>query len=540
MKVLIFAAALIAGAAGALGLSARQITPDDYQYSPEYKIRMAEHIIESFYVDSADVDKAVEAGIIAMLGTLDPHSTYTNAEETRELNEPLQGGFSGIGISFNMLNDTLYVVSTVAGGPSEKVGISAGDRIIFANDTLMSGAKRNNTFVRSILRGPKGTPVNLKVKRGAATELIDFRVVRDEIPIYSVDASYMAAPGVGYIRISRFAEDTPKEVATALKNLRKEGMKQLIIDLEGNGGGYMNAATLLSDMFLNRGETIVFTKGARQPANYFRADGSGEYKDIDIVILVDQTSASASEILSGAIQDNDRGVIVGRRTFGKGLVQRPFPFPDGSMIRLTTSRYYTPSGRSIQKPYDHGDAEYRNELTQRLKSGELTSDSATSEHPDSLRYFTRGGRPVYGGGGISPDIHVALDTTFFTNYYRDVVARGILNRYVLSYVDDNRATLKKNYPNEDSFISKFTVTPAMIEGLNRLAESDSIKIDPEQLELSRERLSLFIKALIGRDLFEPATYYKVANTSNPSFRTALDILADTKRYGEILRGTDFK
>lgn len=507
----------------------------DYIIAPEQKLRLAERIIETYYVDTLDIDKTVEAGIISMLKTLDPHSTYSDAKETRELTEPLDGEFSGVGIQFNMLNDTLFVVNPIVGGPSEKVGIVAGDRIIWADDSLMSGAGKSTSDVRRILRGPKGTPVKMRIKRRNNKELIDFRVVRDEIPIYSVDAGYMAAPEVGYIRITRFAESTPGEVAKALATLSKAGMKKLIIDLESNGGGYMHAATELMKMFLSKGAGIVYTKGLRSPETHIHADGTGRYHDVDVVVLVDQNSASASEIVAGAFQDNDRGVVVGRRTFGKGLVQRPFPFPDGSMIRLTTSRYYTPSGRSIQKPYDKGEDDYRLDIYRRMKSGELTADSISTSHDGMEVYHTVGGREVYGGGGITPDVNVPLDTTFFTDYYRDLLAKGVINRFVLDYLDRNRTTLLASYPTEELFIERFEVSPAILSDMRRMAEADSIPYDSIQQELSHERLVANLKGLIGRNLYNDTTFYKILNPLNPSFRRALDLLNDRKAYQSILR-----
>lgn len=514
--------------------SAKHHNSPAYIITPEQKLRLAERIIETYYVDTLDLDKTVEAGIISMLKTLDPHSTYSDAKETEELTEPLEGEFSGVGIQFNMLNDTLFVVNPVVGGPSEKVGIIAGDRIIWANDSLMSGAGKSTSDVRRILRGPKGTPVKMRVKRRNNKGLIDFRVIRDEIPIYSVDASYMVNPETGYIRITRFAEGTPSEVARALAKLHKAGMKKLIIDLESNGGGYMHAATELMNMFLPKGAGIVYTKGLRSPENHIHADGSGHYRDVDVAVLVDQNSASASEIVAGAFQDNDRGIVVGRRTFGKGLVQRPFPFPDGSMIRLTTSRYYTPSGRSIQKPYDKGEDDYRLDIYRRMKSGELTGDSVAQNHDGMETYHTVGGREVYGGGGITPDVNVPLDTTFFTDYYRDLIAKGIINRFVLDYLDRNRETLKASYPTEESFIADFRVTPELMAEVRKMAEADSVTYNAEQEQLSSERLSANIKALMGRDLYDDSTFYKVFNPLNPSYLRAVELLDDREAYRALL------
>lgn len=518
---------IIALLATVLSLSAQR-------FDPQRKIRFAEQIIENYYVDTLNMDKIVEDGIVAMLKTLDPHSTYTNAEETKAITEPLQGNFSGIGIQFNMLNDTLYVIQTISNGPSDKVGILAGDRIISANDTLISGVKMTNTGVQKHLRGPKGSTVNVKVKRRGVPELLEFRIERDDIPIHSVDASYMAAPKVGYIRISRFAESTPQEVSEAIEKLSKEGMRDLIIDLEDNGGGYLGAAFQLSDLFLPKDAPVVYTEGIRFPATHYKAETDGPLLDGRLVVMVNQYSASASEIFSGAMQDNDRGVIVGRRTFGKGLVQRPFPLPDGSMIRLTTMRYYTPSGRSIQKPYKAGDPDsYRTDIADRYTSGELMN--ADSIHfADSLLYHTiKLNRPVYGGGGIMPDRFVPLDTTFYTPYYRDLVAKGILNRFCTNYVDDHRKEIVAEYKNENAFVNNFHVTPEMITALTSFAESEGVKLNVDELATSREYITYIIKGIIGRDIFDQSTYFRVTNPLNPIYKEALDII-NSNDYGSIL------
>ncbi len=338
------------------------------------KIAQAEKIIEQCYVDTVDTDQLAQEAIKAMLATLDPHSTYSDPEETKELTTPLDGNFSGIGIQFNMLNDTLYVIQTTSGGPSEKVGILPGDRLIQADDSIISGVKRPNSSVIKILRGPKGTPVNLKILRKGVAQPIDFLVVRDDIPVYSIDAAYMADPTTGYIRLSRFSESTPKEISEAMAKLRKQGMKNLVLDLQDNGGGLLGSAIDLGARFLNRNDLVVYTKSPTMGEHYYATDRDGEFRDGRVVVLVNQYSASASEITAGAIQDHDRGVIVGRRTFGKGLVQRPFPFPDGSMIRLTVSKYHTPSGRCIQKPYKRGNSdEYRKDILHRYEAGEFSS-----------------------------------------------------------------------------------------------------------------------------------------------------------------------
>ena len=500
------------------------------------KIAQAEKIIEQCYVDTVDTDQLAEEAIKAMLATLDPHSTYSDPEETKELTTPLDGNFSGIGIQFNMLNDTLYVIQTTSGGPSEKVGILPGDRLMQADDSIISGVKRPNSSVIKILRGPKGTPVNLKILRKGVAQPIDFLVVRDDIPVYSIDAAYMADPTTGYIRLSRFSESTPKEISEAMAKLRKQGMKNLVLDLQDNGGGLLGSAIDLGARFLNRDDLVVYTKSPTMGEHYYATDRDGEFRDGRVVVLVNQYSASASEITAGAIQDHDRGVIVGRRTFGKGLVQRPFPFPDGSMIRLTVSKYHTPSGRCIQKPYERGNSdEYRKDILHRYEAGEFSS--ADSIHfSDSDKYSTlRTGRTVYGGGGVMPDVFVAVDTTGYSDYYRDLTAKGILNRFAISYVDANRKQLTRQYPTEESFISGFSVTPEMIDEMVRLGETDSVKPVPEQLEISRKTIEAILKGIIGRDLFETQTYFKIVNpVLNPVYVRGLEIINDPEEYRRLL------
>ena len=500
------------------------------------KIAQAEKIIEQCYVDTVDTDQLAQEAIKAMLATLDPHSTYSDPEETKELTTPLDGNFSGIGIQFNMLNDTLYVIQTTSGGPSEKVGILPGDRLIQADDSIISGVKRPNSSVIKILRGPKGTPVNLKILRKGVAQPIDFLVVRDDIPVYSIDAAYMADPTTGYIRLSRFSESTPKEISEAMAKLRKQGMKNLVLDLQDNGGGLLGSAIDLGARFLNRNDLVVYTKSPTMGEHYYATDRDGEFRDGRVVVLVNQYSASASEITAGAIQDHDRGVIVGRRTFGKGLVQRPFPFPDGSMIRLTVSKYHTPSGRCIQKPYKRGNSdEYRKDILHRYEAGEFSS-AISILFSDSDKYSTlRTGRTVYGGGGVMPDVFVAVDTTGYSDYYRDLTAKGILNRFAISYVDANRKLLTRQYPTEESFISGFSVTPEMIDEMVRLGETDSVKPVPEQLEISRKTIEAILKGIIGRDLFETQTYFKVVNpVLNPVYVRGLAIINDPEEYHRLL------
>ena len=509
----------------------RNASMPEITFTPQQKLHYAEKIIESYYVDDVNSDKIVQEAIVAMLKTLDPHSSYSDPEETKELTTPLEGNFSGIGIQFNMLNDTLFVIQTTSGGPSEKVGILPGDRILSAGDSIISGVKSPNSRILKILRGPKGSRVDLKVLRKGVKEPIDFSITRDDIPIYSIDAAYMADPQTGYIRISRFAEETDAEFRKAVKKLRSQGMKQLIIDLEDNGGGYLNAAHQLASHFLKKGDLVVYTDAPKMGKMVYGVEQPGDLQTEKVVVLANQYSASASEILSGALQDNDRGLIVGRRTFGKGLVQRPFPFPDGSMIRLTVSKYYTPAGRSIQKPYAAGDEEsYRKDIIHRYEAGEFSSEDSI-HLPDSLRFETlHNHRPVYGGGGIMPDLFVPIDTTAYSEYYRDLVAKGILNRYCITYVDNNRKQLKADYPTEEAFISRFSVGDPMMQEIVKMGESDSIKFNQEQFDRSRAMMETIVKGIIGRDLFETSTYFKVVNpVLNPVFRQGLELINDDKR-----------
>ena len=529
-KIIIILFAAIAAA----GVSAQK-SGNAMRISPAQKLGFVEQIIEQYYVDTINANNVVDEAIVAMLRTLDPHSTYSDPEATRALTEPLQGNFSGIGIQFNMLDDTIRVIQTVAGGPSEKVGVLAGDRIMSANDTLLSGVKLPQADAIRHLRGPKGSEVDIKVLRRGVADTISFRIIRDDIPTYSVSSAYMVDPSTGYIKVTLFGETTAHEVRDAIARLRCEGMNQLILDLADNGGGYLGAAVELAGMFLDKDDLIVYTDGIHTEPYYYRNPERGIMPDGRVVVTVNQYSASASEILSGAIQDNDRGVVVGRRTFGKGLVQRPFPFPDGSMIRLTTARYYTPSGRSIQKPYTAGEEdEYNADMMKRYKAGEFMS--ADSVHfADSLRRETiRLHRPVYGGGGIMPDAFVPIDTAYYSDYYRNLVARGILNRYCISYIDDHREQLKADYHDEDSFMKGFAVTDAMMEALVALGTREGVEFNKEQYDVSEPVIRVIVKALIGRDLFEQSTYYRIANPLNPIYRRAVDIINSTADYTTIL------
>ncbi len=513
-------------------LSAQRSLPQALQ-----KLMNAEYAISSLYVDSVNEDKLVEEAIKGMLESLDPHSSYTDAKETKELEEPLQGEFSGVGIQFNMNKDTLYVIQTVPGGPSERVGVLAGDRIIYVNDTIIAGVKMKNSDIQKRLRGKKGTNVTIKVKRPGVKELITFRITRDNIPLHSIDAQYMLDERTGYLRISRFGAKTHEEMMDALKELKKQGMTQLIMDLSDNGGGYLNAAIDMCNEFLDRGQLMVYTEGDNSPRNEANANGWGEYQDLHMVVMVNQYSASAAEIFAGAMQDWDRAVIVGRRTFGKGLVQRPFKFEDGSMMRLTVARYYTPSGRCIQKPYSRGDKKaYEKELLERANEGEYYSLDSI-QFNDSLRYTTRlNHRIIYGGGGVMPDVYVPIDTSEYSTYYRDLSAKGILNQYVIKYVDKNRKSIAKQYSTLDAFDRGFAVSDEMMRDLIAMGEQDSIKFDEEKYRTSELLLKDIVKGLIARDVYgDQSAYNVIINHRNPDLKAAIEVLNDHERFDRLLR-----
>lgn len=499
------------------------------------KLQLALYAISNLYVDSTSEPKLVEDAIVGMLEKLDPHSTYTDPEETKEMTEPLQGNFDGIGIQFNMLTDTLYVIQVIPGGPSEKVGLIAGDRIIMVDDTLIAGVKMKNTDIIKRLRGPKGTEVRVKVLRNNTPELIDFKIIRGKIPVYSLDAAYMADKKTGYIKLNRFAASSADEFREALEKLKKQGMENLILDLQGNGGGYLNIAIEIADEFLAKDKLIVYTEGNKQPREEAKSTAKGDFEEGRLIVLVDETSASASEILSGAVQDWDRGVIIGRRTFGKGLVQKPIPLPDGSMIRLTVSRYYTPTGRSIQKPYTNGGQEqYNHDLIDRYNRGELMS--ADSIHfPDSMKYNTLvTKRVVYGGGGIMPDVFIPVDTTRYTDYHRRIVATGLVNRVAMNYLDKHRNELNKKYPKFIQYKQNFQVNDDIMKELLALADEEKISFKEDEYNRSKPLIMLQIKALIARDLYEMSEYFQIINDENESLKEALRIINNEKLYQKDL------
>lgn len=534
MKKMKYLAAAVICAAATFGISA-QYSRSNSASRQQQKLLMVENIVNNLYVDNVDEEKIVENAVRGILENLDPHSSYSTKEETTSSQETMQGSFSGIGIQFNMQKDTLYVVQTIAGGPSEKVGILPGDRFIAVDDSIIAGRKLKNTDIMKRLRGPKGTKVNIKVKRGSNAELLEFRITRDDIPLNSIDAVYMADGKTGYIRLPRFAATSYKEFKDAITKLKKQGMQQLILDLTDNGGGYMQIAAQIANEMLNRGNLIVYTQGRKSPRQNLNADGSGTFRTQKVVVMINQFSASASEILSGAVQDWDRGVVVGRRSFGKGLVQREFLLPDSSSFRLTIARYYTPSGRNIQKPYVKGDREdYDKDIIDRYNHGEL--QSADSIHfADSLKHTTlRLHRTVYGGGGIMPDVFVPLDTTQYTDYHRRLVAKGIIPQFALRYVDKNRADLKAQYPDAQKFIKEFTVTDEMLNNLVDAGKAEKVDFDKSQFAKSKEMLRTFVKAAIANDLFSTGAYFQIVNEQNDIYKEALSIINDDARYRKII------
>lgn len=493
--------------------------------SPLRKLQIAEMAITNFYVDSVNEQKLVEDGIRGMLEKLDPHSTYTDAKETKAMNEPLQGDFEGIGVQFNMIEDTLVVIQPVVNGPSQKVGILAGDRIISVNDSTIAGVKMARIDIMKMLRGKKGTKVKLGVVRRGVKGVLTFVVTRAKIPVHTINASYMIRPNVGYIRIESFGMKTHDEFMSAVDSLKKKGMKTLLLDLQDNGGGYLQSAVQISNEFLKNNDMIVYTEGRRARRQNFKAIGNGRLQDVKVYVLVNELSASAAEIVTGAIQDNDRGTVVGRRTFGKGLVQRPLDLPDGSMIRLTIAHYYTPSGRCIQKPYTKGDLkDYEMDIEKRLKHGELTNPDSIHFDTSQKFYTLRNHRVVYGGGGIMPDYFVPLDTTKYTKYHRLLAAKNIIMNAYLKYVDANRTTLKGLYKSFDTFNKNYVVPQSLLDTI--IAEGKKEKVEPKdkaELTATMPYIKVQLKALVARDLWDMNEYYRVWNEQSDILNKAIKL-----------------
>lgn len=487
------------------------------------KLQMAQLAVTQLYVDSVNQKKLVEDAIKGMLDKLDPHSSYSNPEETKKMNEPLEGNFEGIGVQFNILTDTLVVVQTIKKGPSEKVGILNGDRIISVDGRAIAGVKMPQDSIVKLLRGPKGTKVRLGVVRRGAAGILYFVVTRDKIPMNTVEATYMIAPGVGYIRFDRFGATTGDEVEKALQTLKKQGMKDLILDLQSNGGGYLGAAVDVASQFLRPGSLVVYTQGRNQPKQVLKAEGGGLFRQGRIVVLVDEFSASAAEIVTGALQDYDRALVVGRRTFGKGLVQRPIDLPDGSMIRLTTSHYYTPSGRCIQKPYEKGKKEeYAQDLEQRYTHGELLHKDSIRLDSSQVYHTLIDKRIVYGGGGVMPDVFVPIDTAQITKFHIALRRNNLINEATLRYIDNHRKALRQQYKTFDQFEREFTVPQSLIDEI--VAAGKAKKITPKddkELAETIEDLRFSLKSIFINGLFESSDFYHFVNQKNNIVQEAL-------------------
>lgn len=488
------------------------------------KIGTIMSIIDSKYVDEVNRAELEEVAIPALLRKLDPHSVYIPARDLARANEPLQGNFDGIGITFNMITDTILVISTISGGPSEKAGLMAGDKIIYVNDSLVAGKNIPDEKVVSMLKGPRGTTVRVGVMRKGVDNLMKFEITRDKIPIHTVDVAYMIDETTGFIKINNFALTTYDEFLRSLKELKSLGMENLIIDLRGNSGGVMDAATRIADEFLKEGQMIVYTKGRKYPREEIRATKAGNFHDGDLIILIDEWSASASEIVAGAIQDNDRGTIIGRRSFGKGLVQEPVMFRDGSGMRLTIARYYTPTGRSIQKPYNNGYEDYYNDLNDRFQRGEF--QVADSIHlPDSLKFTTPGGRTVFGGGGIMPDIFVPIDTAGISQYFLQVRNSGLIYRYAMRYTEDNRETLSKftGVKELESYLDK----QALLDRFMTFAEGQGIRRNREAKDISGSLIEIQIKAYIARNILDNKGFYPIWKELDLTLKIAIDFLKES-------------
>jgi carboxyl-terminal processing protease len=489
-------------------------------------------LIDYAYIDSVEMEELIDNAIIQTLKELDPHSSFIPKKEVERTEEPLRGSFEGIGITFQIFKDTILVIAPIPGGPSEKLGIMAGDKIVKINDTSSVGDKVDNQYVFDRLRGKKGTEVDVSIFRKGREGLIDYTIIRDKIPINSIDATFMASPDIGYIKLNRFSRTSVEEFRESINELKEEGMQSLILDLRGNSGGYLGTAVDLADQFLAGGSLIVYTEGLKSPEQKFWASPGGAFPKGKLVVLIDEGSASASEIVSGAVQDWDRGLIIGRRSFGKGLVQRPFPLPDGSMIRLTTSRYHTPTGRSIQKPYENGMDDYYREIVNRMNHGELIhSDSI--KFPDSLKYYTPANRVVFGGGGIMPDIFIPLDTTWISDYYTELRRKGVLNQFTVQYSNDHREELLKTYPTVKDYIAGFEVDEAFMEDFIAFAEGMKVEFDEQGYDASGPFMRTQIKSWIARNLWDISASYEVFTEMDDGFAKAMEVLNDEDLFRQL-------
>ena len=519
------------------------------------------NLIRTYYTDTVNDEKLVEDAIGKVLEDLDPHSSYVASKDVKRSEEGLVGNFEGIGITFQILKDTLMVLEVIPGGPSEKVGLFAGDKIVAVNDTTIAGVKLTNELVVKKLRGPKGTKVHVSIMRKSERNLIEFTITRDKIPIYSITASYMSTPTVGYVRLERFSATTMTEFIQATDKLRAQGMKDLILDLQGNVGGYLYTAVDLCNQFLGDNQLIVYTQGLHAPYYPYYSNNHGMFKEGRVVVMTDEGSASAAEILSGCIQDNDRGLIVGRRTFGKGLVQKPFTLLDGSQVKLTTAHYYIPSGRCIQKPYGQGNKDYREDYKDRLESGELFGKD-TFHFADSLLFHTKNGRNVYGGGGVLPDFFVPIDTSQNSPLFNVLIRKGVENKFCLEYVDRHRTELNSKYNSQDAFFNTFEIDTILMaeyfaaavtdsalklkDGLNPktfwqyfgAVKNDTLMNFERDLTKSDKLIKSRLKATIGRNLFDTGMFYRVINaTINDVYAKALEVINAPAKF-EVLKSKE--
>ncbi len=527
---LLFALVLIAGIL--IGL---QLASQSYSGSPIYSVNLQDYnkltdvmsLIERDYVDTVDVEDVQEEAIENMLENLDPHSQYIAASEFDQVNEHLEGNFEGIGVQFRIEKDTVMVVSPIAGGPSEKVGIKAGDRIVIVEDDTIAGVGITNSRVMKLLKGPRGTKINIKIFRRSEPNLLDFTITRNVIPTYSLDIAYMVDDSTGYVKLNKFSATTHQEMVEALKELKKEGMHKLILDLRNNTGGYLQAAIKVSDEFLKDGDLIVYTEGKNRPKNFAYATGRGNFENEDVIILIDEGSASASEIVAGAIQDNDRGTIMGRRSFGKGLVQEQINLYDGSALRLTVARYYTPTGRSIQKPYENGTKDYYKEYHNRFMNGEvLHADSIHFD--DSLKFVTPAGKIVYGGGGIMPDIFVPIESGENLAYYNSLINRGIVYDFAFEYTDTHRDYLKK-FENVNEFDVGFEIDDKLFDEFIDFAEANDVMRDNESIAVIKGDIKILLKALIGRNILDNEGFYPIYHNIDKTFQQAVKRINSTNQ-----------
>ncbi len=489
-------------------------------------------LIDNFYMDTVNMQQLTEKAIIATLKDLDPHSAYISKKNVKSAEEPLVGSFEGIGINFQLFKDTILVIAPVPGGPSDKAGLRAGDKIIKVNGNKAFGPQITNDWVMKHLRGKKGTKVMVSIYRKGAEGLANYTIVRDVIPLKSLDAAFMLNKTTGYIKLNRFARNSTAEFNQAIDSLKKQGLKNLVFDLRGNSGGYLSTAREIADEFLAPKKLIVYTEGYHSPRQNLYSTEAGHFKKGKLIILIDEGSASASEIVSGALQDWDRALLIGRRSFGKGLVQRQFRLPDGSVVRLTVARYHTPSGRWIQRPYNQGVEAYYHDLQKRMKHGELIHPDSI-HFPDSLKFYTASGRIVYGGGGIMPDIFIPWDSSRYDKLYSELIRKGTFNTFVNEYLNNNRKKLQKKYPHFKSFMANFEITPALFNIFLKDTRQAKVTLKPDVLQRNTNFYKLQIKALIARDLFDQNAYFEVLSPMDHAIQKALEVMKNKTAFKEM-------